>query len=730
MAFGSPVRIDPDSYSEIQSDDLASLALYERLRDETHAFRHLAAASLPIASAPLGEDPEAVSAVFVTCNYFEVYRAVPIEGRLLQPSDCANAEPVAVMGEALWRARFGANPGVVGDTLLYGDTPVTIVGVVGPYRSRSGNNRLLMPAPVVSQFAITEIAARMFHGDRNTRDADTPWLRLVGRLEPGVGYGEATAELRVVSGDATMTATNGSQWASGGFPLWAIPLFLVFPSLLTVMTSANVSTLLLSRAAGRQREMAIRLALGTGRGRLVRMLLIEVGLLAAIAVPSSLVLVTTIPDFLYANLVGPSMGGVPPLFGVDWRVVLYLAGAAVLAAVAAGLFPAREALASDLVRSLGGHAGSIAVASRIRRTIVGIQVALGAIPLVAAVMFVQTVSRFDQSESATDQLVVADFGYAEVGQSVLDAVRAIPGARSVALSENIPMTGRSETFQWAGRSRRVYVNTVLPGYFETMGIPLVAGVLPSGIDPSVPFDAEPTVVSETFASDFFPEGFRAGARVSVYQNEFAVVAVVADRPTASKNGGNPRDPVWYRLTVPPVAGRNVLVVRVDGDVGGFASRLRAVLREEVPGAVGVASLAAALDDHAYADHRALGRIFTVLGGVALVLALAGIAGVVAYSTRLRHKEVAIRVALGAAPPELMWLLTASCLRPVPIGLALGLVAAWGGIELLSLLAQVDPLEPAPYLVTILVLVAAVVIPALVSAYNLSMASPLAPLRGD
>jgi hypothetical protein len=216
--------------------------------------------------------------------------------------------------------------------------------------------------------------------------------------------------------------------------------------------------------------------------------------------------------------------------------------------------------------------------------------------------------------------------------------------------------------------------------------------------------------------------------VSLGADEYEIVAVVAEQTTYSRTGGNPGDPTLYRF-LPPGDGR-FLVVRVDGDVGAFADAVRTAVRDAVSTPISVMNLAVEFERYVDDGSQAYQTIFVAMGSVAFALALAGIVGLGAYATRLRRKEVAIRVALGADRGDILGMLLASGLRPVPVGLLVGILTAFAAIRLFSLQMRVDALEPVPYVFAAVLLVGAVAASSLATGYWLLRWEPARPLRQD
>jgi len=370
---------------------------YQAFRDGAKSLHTLAA--LGQVSAPFGlDDPAVTRAALVTCNFFALYDpGRPLLGRLLQPEDCAAANPVVVLSERLWRHRFAADPQVVGRVTHFNGQLVTIVGVAPNFAGMVNGARAWFPYSLESYLKL---------GDHLQHPGEAPWLEVTGRLQPGFSREQAAAELGLLASaqnrlhpgrSTTVFVTDGSDIQEpfqGSDFVGGLALILGALTVFVLIVCANVTTLLLARAAARQQEIAVRVALGAGRLRLIRMLLVETFLLASAAGLASVYLAYKSPGVLgrwLTNARGEG-GGVWFSLSPDWRVFGYLTLVTILAGVMAGLTPALQSLKINLSEMLKGRQSmpSGGKGSRLYGILIGAQVALSLFLLAGAVLFVRT----------------------------------------------------------------------------------------------------------------------------------------------------------------------------------------------------------------------------------------------------------------------------------------------------------------------------------------------------
>jgi hypothetical protein len=356
--FASPPSPDPAAFfrmSKMAGRHQVAFGVdeYTAFRERSTSAREIAAWSIWMMRAPLGvDDPSPAIGSLVSCNLLTLFDVhAPVAGRLLAPGDCERDTPVAVMNERTWRTRFGSDPSIVGSALRYGGAQVTVVGVAAAPTLR----RQWDDADELVDLFVPYTAARQMKGAADFVREGHDWLHVAGLLRPGVTRATAAAELQSIDravapsqagrNSSTIVLTNGSRWDEApGEMLGILAMALALPVLILFMSCVNVSALLLARSVSRRQEMAIRLALGTSRSALVRMLLTETLVMAAFAAVLAFVVVALLPPVIIRFFDAEVWFGGPDTWMPGWRVVAAIALCGAAAAVLAGLTPALAAV--------------------------------------------------------------------------------------------------------------------------------------------------------------------------------------------------------------------------------------------------------------------------------------------------------------------------------------------------------------------------------------------------
>jgi predicted permease len=765
LAFRPHVYKDPETFLRIvpQSRMLgtsrrASFAEYAAFRESSRTLRGLAAFTHFPAFIGLDNSAGAVG-MAVSCNFFEVDgpRRILL-GRLFTEEDCrSSGPPVVLVGEAFWRARLHSDPRAVGRTLEVNGRPVTLAGVV-PERT-AGWTRTLgwsrPPAvwvPFTLQTVFEQPGAKLY-GDEEL------WLSLAGRLAPGFSRSQARAELdllarrmdRLHAGRETAIRVTDGSWieeleVTGSAQQWILMILLVGAfNLVLFISCANVATLLLARAASRRREIAIRLSMGAPRIRLIRMLVTEGMLLAALAGAASLFLIERIPAPLYRVVTGRA-----PDFPIspDWRTFFYLTAVVLLTGVLAGLAPALESLKVNLTGSLKGGAASgggalvSGAAPRLQGLLVSAQVAMSMVLLVAAALF----ARAEQSTLRSDpgylpaKVVVAPLYFSD-GMTmraaasrlaaIVQRVQALPGVHSVALSEGMPVFDHATVELRPPRRpdarQPVDLFSASPGFFETLGIPMIAGrefrLMETGS----------VIVSRRLARILWPRQDPVGQPLALPGGDLVTVAGVVRDVDPMRFGGS-ENPALYRPWRPtPV--RNVLSVRFDAGEATGAAAVRAAIREVEPNLLAIAALAETWIDQLTEELWNVVALVLLLGVVAAVLATAGIYAAVSFAVSQRTRELGIRMALGARKADIIRHILLAGGKPVMKGLLAGLwlsVAVCAGLRqsFTASPVRLDTANPLPYCGAALLLALAALAAVLAPARRGAGARPLSSLGAE
>ena len=765
FVFTPWVAHDPESFVSVHvpGEDFGSevtLPQYLALRDQSKVLRELAAwSNVPLASHLGSDNPEYVEGLLVSCNFFSVFgNAPPLAGRLLQPDDCATLQPVVVISDQLWRTQFGADPAIIGKSLLYGGQPVTVIGVslepIMEMGIRGQTTDAWFPLTMQSQLNKT-----LYFPLEKGR----PWLNLAGRLQPGYSREAANTEFQAISSRlcdvadtcsdvdaqeprrlARLNLTDGSPFALGLFPLWQVSLVMVLPTLIMLLACVNVAALLLSRAASRRNEMAIRLALGTSRWRLIRMLLVETFMLAAVAAMLTLLLVSRLTPVLIRYL---PIGANAPAFPLapDWRVFAWLAVVTIVATVCSGLTPALESLNLKLTESLKGLQRTFAGyrrASRMRGVLIGLQVAFSMGPLVGAATCARQQLKLSNPGFDTRNVIGISLPKDQIDgtpQRLAADIAALPGAKSVAYTKEMPMyLADMEQVQIPGRAAEyVYQQSISSGYFDAMDMAIMAGRGFRDDDAHGNAAEEPVVVSQQFAHRFFPNVDPIGQTLQQTgkSERLKIVGVAPQTYSDYVVVGRTVDfeSLVYRL-MPEPAPESYLLVRFDGDIRAFAPSLQALLRRSFGTPLPVETLYESFFKGRIRLQWQYEKLLLSLGAIALVLAIVGVFGVTSFATSQRRKEVAIRLALGAGKSDIYARILIAGLRSILIGTAAGILLSWGMLKLALLQRMLPPnlvpLDPIPFAAACFVLLLAAVAAMLIPARRVALRHPADSLREE
>lgn len=730
----------------------ASAEEYFGLRDGLHTIRPLAAHGQ--FNAWLGSDDGAsVRVLLVTCNFFDVYglqRAAL--GRLLQARDCDAADPVIVLTDGTWRRRFAADPGIVGRVISIKNVAVTIVGVAPRSPAALQSTAAWMPYTLRPQVTAGTDPARMTAGhyphDR--------WLSLAGRLSGGATREQAQAEVSVIAAEqdrlhpgqvSAALVTDGALIHAPGASANVQALMLLVMGALTglvCIACANVATLLLSRADSRQQEIAIRLSLGAGRARLLRMLLTETLLLAACAGAASLYIATTAPGILLAWLVD----GTPELsLAPDWRVFTYLATVVGFGGIVAGIAPALESMRVDVLESLKGRRSMLGALGgwRLRGALIATQVAISFVLLVAAALFIVTHYRTVTREAGLETSHVlmprvmyrgASASAAPPGPRELRTVlEGLPGVRHVVFAAAAPVFGGSMVDLALPDATPLQVdsNEVSPGFFEAVDIPILRGRALDARDLPCARGACPVVVSQALARRLAPDADVVGRSVRMANGTtFEIVGIAGD--TSVMEAGVADPPRMYQPWLPDGRAYQALV-RFAGGRDRLADSVAAALRARYPGATVDAHTLRWPIEKWLDEAGRIEALVVALGVTAAALAVMGVFGVVSFAVSRRTRELGVRLALGARPHDIYATVAAAGIRPAAVGLlcgiALGLGTAVASARILRKLEfAVSPHNPLLYAGAALLLALVILAALSVPARRAAALSPLTALKSE
>jgi predicted permease len=704
-------------------------------------------------NAPFGQGDRARGAL-VSCNFFALYDpGRPLLGRLLQPADCAAAQPVMVLSERLWRVRFGADPQIIGKSVPVNGQGVTVVGVTPNYAGMVQGSRAWLPYTLETYLKL---------GDHLSQPGEENWLQVEGRLQSGFSRRQAAAELQLLAGlqerlhpgrHTRLFVTDGSAiqepGGEGGRMVLVVAVIVGVLTIFVLLICVNVATLLLARAAARRQEIAVRLALGASRWRLARMLLAETFLLAGLAGLASIYLAYKLPGILDRWLTNPlgETGGTWQSLAPDWLAFGYLALVTLLAGAMAGLAPALQSLKVNLTDSLKGRPSRVQ-GVRLHGWLIGTQVALSFFLLFSAafcVRIAQRVAAFEPGFETRQTLwanvrprnrVTEPRSWEDFQRNLTERLSALPGVQAVAFARYRPFSAiDSIDVQARGEAlRRVDNNWVSPNYFAVLGIPIVSGRALRADDPPCELSGCRVVVSERLAREFWPNGNPLGQTLrDARGNSFEVVGVARDVAGTSLGLGEPTSPLLYQPLTRKAFFPAAPFVRFSGDA---ATTLRAVtitIQELAPEFSVMAETFQAVMDHLREGLGRLTQLVVFLCAIAVGLAAIGIYGVVAFAVAQCTREIGIRLALGAQKPDIYRAVVGGNGRPIVVGLLIGLaftVAAFTALAPLLRQAKVGAhvQEPLTY-VGAAILLAAVALGAMLRpARRATKVDPLVALR--
>ena len=725
-----------------QARSLSSLAAYRQT---------------PMNISDSGHPPERANGVRVSTNAFSIIGEAPIRGRdFKEGEDAKGTEPVAIIGYGLWKTRYGSDPNVIGKSIRINDVPTTVIGIMAEGMKFPTNTDVWMPLVPDT--------------DMERRDARA--MNLFGRLAPGVTLKQVQTELTGINKnlERQYSDTNKSidveimtfnQRFNGG------PIRIVFLALMgavgfvLLIACANVANLLLSRSARRSREMALRIALGASRGRVIRQLLVESTLLAflggVLGWLLSLVGVRLF-DMAVADVGKPYW----IKFTMDTTVFAFLVAVCFATGIIFGIVPALQVSKTNLNEILKESGRGNAGGRRARwmaSSMVVAELALTIVLLAGAGLMIRSFMKLysmdigvDTSRMLTMRLTLPDKKYPTPEkrrlfyESLLPRLAAIPGVAASSITSAPPGNGAgSRGIEFEGRPEadpkkvpQVTTMYVSESYFDTIGVTPRQGRLLG--EPDGKPGSEALVVNARFAAQYFPNEdvlgkrirFKAPATGPDAQKPKPWLTIVGVTPTVRQRNVQDVDPdaviyASYRLD-PPFG--TALLLRGRGEPGALTSAVREAVQATDPDqpVFGVQTMEQAFAQQRW-PYRVFGTMFTIFAIIALVLSSVGIYAVTAYSVTQRTQEIGVRMALGAQSRQVSWLILRQGLVQLAIGLALGTAGALAAAPVLqALLVQIKPTDPVTLVGIGVVFTIVTVCACLIPARRATRLDPLTALR--
>jgi putative ABC transport system permease protein len=703
-------------YGAFKQSDAASVSPPDYLdyRERNRVFSSLAARTIFGTSVLSGGDePERVRSSIASANLFSTLGIKPYRGRGFLPEEENGEHAVAILSYGLWQRRFAGDQRIIGQTINVDGKPLTVVGIMPPVLDRTLDIQLWQPIP----FNTDGTSVRRFH-----------YLRLVGRLRPGVTLAQAQRDMDDVARTLEAAYPENEGWHLRLVPYGEVVVGTAKPVLLVLLGAVgvvlliacgNVASLLLARATARNGEMAVRVALGAGRGRLVRQLLTESVLLGVIAG----ILGLGLAYVLIAGIRAVGGGILPRLAEVeiDSLALAFTFVLSLVTSLAFGAAPALHAIRSDLAASMKslGRASSTNASRIVRNGLVVAQVALSFVLLIGAGLLIRSLWELQRVETGFDPrgVIAAEVSLPTTKYETradiirfwtlfLDRVRAIPGVQAAGATTLFPLRGGGDTyFHIEGQppatdadKMNATISSVTDDYFATMRIRLAAGRGFGAVDRADGLGV--TVISEALARRLFPGQSALGRRLVVdFGKPFTaeIVGVVADVRVYGQSNDAP-DLMYFSIRQPGAGfgGWTMnLAARVRGSPASITPQLRATIRAIEPD-VPLSAIQPVTD--ILADSRSAPRfrtqLFAGFASVALLLAVVGLYGTLAYTVTQRLRELGIRIALGAQPLAVFKLVVGQGMLLVGLGVVLGVGASFAATRLLEAqLFQVTATDP-------------------------------------
>jgi len=753
----------PDRASD--GNDWVSYPYYRYLRDGARRVADVAAWSMMPLTISTGDESIAAQGTIATGNYFGVLGVRPALGRFFTPDedDAPGAHPVVVLSHGFWTTRFAGDSGVIGRTVRVNGHALTIVGVAPP--KFGGVFALLRTDAWVPMAMQPQIRPG---GDLLTNPRPG-WLQLFARVRGNASRDVVQRELArvtaqwVVEGSepadhpdhryttVQLASLSGIPFDMHGRVLGFMALLLGASGLVLLIASLNVAAMLLARAVARRRETAVRLALGATRARLVQQLLTETLLLYVLGAAGG-VLVALYATPLLARLPLPVNLPLELDFSPDARVLAFTLVVSLATGVVFGLVPALQSARLDITARLrNDSAGAGSRRSTAQNALIAGQMAVSLLLLVAAGLFLRALDRgrhvdlgFDPSNVAVTDFLVGMSRYDDARarvfyRAVKDELTQTPGVAAVSFAGDLPLSSyNSVALRIDGSAvppasesgTRVPFVEVDAGYFDALKMPIVEG---RGFgDDDDERAARVAVVNQAFARRFWPAGGVVGRTIRRGNETITVVGIAHDAKYTSL--GETLQPFIYfafAQTASP-AGHAELFVRTSGEPARLAPVIRRVVRDLDPllPTPAVTTLSAATSG-VLAPQRVAALVTAVLGLVGLLLAAVGLYGIVAYLAGQRTREIGVRMALGASHRDVLRLVVGDGMRPVVVGMVIGLLLAVAVTRLLmAFLLGVSPLDTVTFVAGAALLTAAALTASYLPARRAAATDPVRALRAE
>ena len=719
----------------------------------THAFAEIAAVSGRSLTLSDGDEPERFNGATITANMFPMLGIQPILGRQIRPEEDAPGGPrVVLLSHGVWQRRYASDPSVVGRAITVNGNPHTVIGVMPPKFQFPERAQLWIPQVPIEHTA-----------PRTARTID-----VMARLKPGVAFEEGRRDIGAVAAALEAEHRDDQGWGATAYTLrdslmpsdirLIVMTMMGAVSLVLLIACANVANLLLSRATVRQREIAVRAALGAGRGRIVRQLLTESVLIALAAAPLGVAIAYIGLQWLTASI--PPQSQAP--YYVDWsmnpRVVFYTGAIAVVTGLVFGLAPALQAAKTNLQDSLkdGGRGSAGGARNRLRSSLVVSEIALALVLLVGATLFVRSFLNLQDAKTGieTGSLMTLRFympgDQYEAGDAMVrrvdDIVRrveALPGVVAAFASNMVPFSGGGseggvipEGVAIApGQEPSSSYYGVTPHLLKTLNLPLVAGR--DFTDAEGQGRSGVAIVNGAFARRLWPNRNDViGQRFRLLDDSrnqwITIIGVARDFRLSSLRDHKPAPYAFISYPYDPARNTGLTVRVAGGAPGAITSAIRQEIRKADP-TLPLFNLQTAEEArfNSFWQFRLFGWMFSIFGVIALALASIGVYGVLSYAVSQRTQEIGVRLALGASRRDVFALIVAHGARLAAIGIVCGVVGAAAVTRVVaSLLYNVTATDPLSFVGTAAFLGLVALVASYIPARRATSVDPMIALRAE
>jgi predicted permease len=741
--------------------------VYDRMREDRSVFSDLIAyvpLSFTKTAARFGDAPEEIEADEVSGNFFAALGVEMAAGQAFAPADEDKHSPLAVISYGYWTRRFQRDPGVIGKAIYINGVPMTVVGVAAPhfFGVEAGGAATDLWVPLQNR---PELNSWGMPATGQTLYKDPNWwnLMLIARLRPGLTEKQALAKMEPLFEHAawepvgkevkrgsvnmglSMVPARGLGTATGQYRD-GLRVLMGMVALVLVIACVNIAMLLAARNAAREREFSMRLALGAGRWPLFRQLFAE----SLLLVGSGAVLGWFFA--VEATKLLALWSEIEVSLTPDTAVLLFTLSLSVLAAVVFGLAPLRAANNAPVVlvlKSTGGQASESRGRVFTGKVLIAAQMAVCVALLFGAGLLIRTLRNYQHVDLGMQADRVLAFGAHPVGaqdnaqklafyQQLMQRVSALPGVRSVTVAANRPGSGWTDnnpltldgrTWPWDNGKNMLRSNEVGPQFFETLGIPILAGRGITEADTKSAMGV--AVVNETLAKRYLKGASPIGHTMGNAKYQLTIVGVVRDNKYNSADE-DPMPMAWHSYAQISNLENMDVEVRVGGNPLALLPEIRRIVRALDPNApVQSPMVLSAQFEETYLMPALFARLGAFFGGLAALLVAVGLYGTLAYRVSRRTLEIGVRMALGAARQQVLWMILQDSLILIAAGLVVGLPLAWFGSRVMAtMLYKLPPHDPVSFVAAALGVVGVSVAAALLPARRAASVEPMQALRTE